>query len=292
MLRSMTGFGSAQGDLDGVDFSVELRSINNRYFKLTIKLPDGLAAVEMEIDKLVRSKLNRGTITLSVRMKLAGKQGIGEINLAAVEAYTEQLKSLAADNPSLRIDLASLLQLPGICQVQSTDELLSRTRRGLMKLIGKALDELVKMRDDEGKVLSADLRKNCRVVTDSLGTLTGLAPKVVENYQQRLVTRIGDLTQDANVEVDKDSLAKEVAIFAERCDIAEEITRLGGHMEHFDHSVDDTEPAGRKLDFIAQEMLREANTIASKANDAQIARLVVLIKTAIDRIKEQVQNVE
>ena len=161
-----------------------------------------------------------------------------------------------------------------------------------MELTGRAMDGLVQMRQSEGLVLQEDLLKNCDVVAASLARVAARSPQVVRDYQRRLATRVEELTCGTDVPVARESLATEVAIFAERSDIAEEIVRLSGHLAQFRQSVSSNEPAGRKLDFIAQEMLREANTIASKSNDAEIAREVVEIKTAIDRIKEQVQNVE
>jgi uncharacterized protein (TIGR00255 family) len=293
MLRSMTGFGSAGGLVDGVEYAVEIRSVNNRYFKVCIKLPEYMSSVEVEIEKLLRSALSRGSIFAAVRIKLPEEKAACQVNTAALMKYLDQLKELEIEaNPTLRIDLGSLLQLPGVCEEPPLDKLLEQTKDGLMKLIHKALADLVKMRTEEGKAIKVELMAHCKTVADNLKVVEAQAPQVVLDYQQRLADRVKELTAAGNIQIDQDNLVREVAIFAERCDIAEEVARLRGHLEQFTEAVDSPEPAGRKLDFIAQEMLREANTIASKANDAKIARAVVEIKTAIDRIKEQVQNVE
>jgi len=293
MLRSMTGFGSSAGRVGGVEYAVEVRSVNNRYFKPVTRLPDSWAGAEVEIERLLRGPLRRGAVTVTVRMKLPDEQAAYRVNTVAMGKYIEQLRPLEIDaNPMMRLDLGSLLLLPGACEPPSYDEIVRETRAGLMNLVGEAISALLAMRQQEGKALEQELRHNCDAAEESLSAVARRAPLVLREYHDRLGSRVRELTGAAGVELDKDSLAREVAIFAERCDIAEEISRLAGHMAQFRDTLDGPQPAGRKLDFIAQEMLREANTIAAKANDSEIARAVVEIKTAVDRIKEQVQNVE
>ena len=205
----------------------------------------------------------------------------------------DQLKALEVEaNPTLRIDLGSLLQLPGVCREPGLEDLGEETREGLMELIGRAMDGLVGMRECEGRGLREDLLKNCDLVTKSVAKVAARAPEAVKDYQRRLTARVEELTRGTDAAADPHALAAEVAIFAERSDISEEVARLKLHLEQFRQNVSGDEPAGRKLDFIAQELLREANTIASKCNDTETACEVVEIKTAIDRIKEQVHNVE
>ena len=293
MLRSMTGFGSAAGQVESVSYVVEVRSVNNRYLKISCKLPDFLAAAESEIEALVRHRVQRGTLMLSVQTRLPEDRAAGRVNTAVLGNYLDQLRMIDVEgNPMLRVDLAALMQLPGVCEPPSLEGLVETTRDGLLALVAQAIDDLAKMRRKEGDNLKADLLGNCDEIERNLAAIAVVAPKVVVDYHDRLAFRVAELTRAGNVNIDEDLLAREVAIFADRCDIAEEITRLRAHVEQFRQSVDSPEPAGRKLDFIAQEMLREANTIASKANSAEIGRHVVDIKTAIDRIKEQVQNVE
>ncbi len=293
MLRSMTGFGAAAAEVEGVRYAVEARSVNNRYLKGVIRLPDGLSQMEADADKRLRARLSRGTITLNVQMRLPEDQAVGRINTTALGHYLRQLRELEAEGEAgLRIDLATLSTLPGVCEPPSPQELLERTREGLLALIDEALAALVAMREEEGRTIQADLLANCDAIEKELAAVSEAAPQVVEDYRQRLAERVEQLTREGNVTIDQDQLAREVAIFAERSDVAEEITRLTGHLGQFRQTVPRNEPTGRKLDFITQEMLREANTIASKANSGEIARRVVDIKTAIDRIKEQVQNVE
>ena len=293
MLRSMTGFGSAQGRVETVEYSVEIRSVNNRYFKPVIKLPENWANIEADIEKLLRGKLSRGTIVLTVRMKLPEDKAVCKLNVTAMTAYLEQLRPILVEtNPVLRVDLGQLVQLPGVCEPPELSDLMAKSYDGLMALVSQALDALVVMRQKEGQLLKADLSGLCEALERNLLEVAAKSPQVVKDYHQRLADRVAELTNAGKIDMDADNLAREVAIFAERCDIAEEVARLGGHIKHFRQAMSSPEPGGRKLDFIAQEMLRETNTIASKANSADIARAVVEMKTAIDRIKEQVQNAE
>jgi len=293
MLRSMTGFGSATGCVEGVQFTVEVRSVNNRYLKPVIKLPEYWAAAEAEVEALLRRQINRGTVTLNVRVKLPDEQAAHRVNMAALTSYIEQLKVLEVEaNPTMRIDLAALLALPGVCEPPPIEDLCQRTKAGLMKLVEGALENLARMRSREGGALGKELKAHCKLLLKQVGVVHQKSPKVVEDYRDRLTARIRELTGSGTAGVDPDVLAREVALFAERCDVREELARLKSHVEQFLSASDSPDPAGRKLDFIAQELLREANTIASKANDADVARAAVEMKTAIDRIKEQVQNIE
>ena len=211
----------------------------------------------------------------------------------ALASYIDQLKILEVEaNPLMRIDLGSLLALPGVCEPPPIEDLCQRTKAGMLKLVEQGVGNLERMRFREGVVLGKELKVQCKLVLGHVRAVGEKTPKVVEDYRDRLAAKICELTGSGMAGVDPDVLAREVALFAERRDVTEELSRLKSHVEQFLSESDSPEPAGRKLDFIAQEMLREANTIASKANDAEIACSAVEIKTAIDRIKEQVQNIE
>ncbi|MCL2700798.1 MAG: YicC family protein [Phycisphaerae bacterium] len=293
MLRSMTGFGSAGGQVNGIEYVVELRSVNNRYFKASMKLPEFWSKADVEIEQVLRRQVTRGSVTASVRMRIPEDKKAYRVNVKALEGYVEQLQGLAKGYGSpLRIDLAGIMQLPGVCEPPPLEEMLEATHDALMKLVEQAVDALLAMRQREGGVLRADLLANVSVVEEQLAIVAKRAPHVVRDYHARLAARVAELMNAGSLPLDTEQLTREVAVFAERCDVAEEISRLGAHTAQFREAIDSPEPAGRKLDFIAQEMLREANTIGSKSNDADIARAVVEIKTAIDRIKEQAANAE
>lgn len=296
----MTGFGDATLQVAGVSYAVDIRSLNNRYFKATLRLPDAIAGLEAEIETLLRKKLNRGSITLTVNRRAVDTQSTHHVNDTALLAYLSHLETIhhkVASNGdrNVNIDLTALLALPGVLQpTEDHLELLQQARPVVLKLVEQAADRLLAMRIVEGQALEQDLARQREVIRQRLTTIAQRVPVVIEEYHQRLRTRIDDLLARAQLTVTEPDLIREVAIFAERSDISEEVSRLSGHLEQFEQIVqaDKGDPAGRTLDFLAQEMLREANTIASKSNDVQIARATVDVKGAIDRIKEQVQNVE
>jgi uncharacterized protein (TIGR00255 family) len=293
MIISMTGFGDAHADRDGTHYAVEIRSLNNRYFKPIIKLPESVSGLEPELESMLREKLGRGSITYILKMRSDSAEAAYHINTQALKSYLEQLQTVKGIDRLVQIDLASLVQLPGVCQEprDDTDEM---ERRGpiVRELTAKAIVKLNAMRTREGEQLFNELMRHVGVIAANLAEIAKRAPSVIEDYHRRLSLRVGQLLSKAELKVNEPDLIKEVAVFAERADIAEEIQRLTSHLGAFEQACREGEHAGRKLDFITQEMLREANTIASKANDAQIARHIVEIKGAIDRLKEQVQNAE
>lgn len=285
----MTGFGDASTEVDGIHFAVELRTLNNRYFKANIRLPEEIAALEAELDSLLRKRLSRGSVTLNVNLRFTSAEAAYEINEAALRKYYDQAKHIDAS-----VELGSLMSLPGVIQPPASSDLVDKCREVLPDLAAEACDKLQAMRATEGKGLADDLLKHLKIIAERVDIIAERAPTVVSEYQARLENRMEAMLKQAKLEMDKVDLLKEVAIFAERSDIAEETQRIKAHLDQFERIVTggNGEPAGRTLDFIAQELLREANTIASKSNDAQISKVSVEIKGAIDRIKEQVQNVE
>lgn len=285
----MTGFGDASCEAAGAHYGLELRSINNRYYKASIRLPEELAGLEADMDSLLRKRFNRGSITLT--LAFADKSGATahEVNDAALEHYVAHLKKLG-----MQIDAAALLSLPGVLQPPQRDDLLERTRPIVAKLAEQACDKLNQMREVEGRGLAEDILEHGKYIEQRIEKIAERGPGVVEEYHLRLRARMDQLLARAELNLAEVDLAKEVAVFADRCDIAEEVQRIRAHLRQFDEIIhrDSGEPAGRTLDFLAQELLREANTIGSKSNDATISRIIVEVKGAIDRIKEQVQNVE
>lgn len=293
MILSMTGFGAAEACEGGVSYRVEIRSVNNRYFKSAIKLPEHLQRFEGDVDRLLRSRLGRGSVAFALRLRDDNSPTSVRINPAALKKYVETLETVAASHPSASIDLAVLLEYPGVCEPVEMDEaVLTAQFRIVERLTTEAMDKLISMRQVEGQALERDLAEQCTTIRDRLSQIADRAPSVVEEYHKRLRTRVQQLLETASVELDQESLIREVAIFAERCDVNEELSRLASHLDQFAELCASPEEAGRKLDFLAQEMLREANTIGSKASDGQVSRHVVEIKAAIDRLKEQVQNIE
>ncbi len=294
MPLSMTGFGQASREVAGFLVTVEVRTVNSRYYKATIRVPDAWSPLEADIEQRLREKIYRGSVYVKGRMKATSAEGAGEVNIAALERYLEQIEVVRPDQTdvALTVDLASMLQLPGVCEPPEGEELLQKLRPGLMDVVDEALAAVVDMRTKEGETIVSDLLACCDMIEAKAAEMAELAPRVAGYYYERLKKRVEKLTASARLELDSNDLIKEVALFADRSDIAEELSRLGSHLAQFRASLGGEEHPGRKLDFIAQEMLREANTIGSKANDVDITQAVVETKTAVDRIKEQVQNVE
>lgn len=297
MIRSMTGFGGAAGVVDLVHYSVELRSLNNRYFKLSCRLPEALMGMEGEFEQRIKKHMHRGSITLTVKLKDDADRAVSKINDEALAGYLTHLRELQ-DRLGVNgatVDLTALLSLPGVLSSAPEDpESESKTRSALLELIDQAADKLNAMRRAEGQKLAEDLAGHLQQLADRATMIRGRRPLVLREYEDRLCTRVKELIKRAELDVDKVDLLREVAIYADRSDIAEELDRTDGHLEQFRSVLEreTVEPDGRTLDFISQELLREANTIASKSADATIAKASVEMKSAIDRIKEQVQNVE
>jgi len=295
----MTGFGDASEQVDGAEFSVEVRSLNNRYFKATIRLPDSIAGLEAELDSRLRKRFARGSLALTVRISSSHAAEPRRINQSTLQRYLGEMKRLAAnldDTPRPTLDLTTLLLLPGVLESGEADERswVHHARPIVMRLTDTACDRLRAMRQAEGAEIADDLSTRRARIAEHLDAVAERAGVVVDEYHRRLQARVEELTAKAQLSVEATDLMREVAIYADRCDIAEELQRLSTHLKQFDEilAADGAEPSGRTLDFLAQELLREANTIASKSNDAQISRAIVDMKGQIDRIKEQVQNIE
>ncbi len=292
----MTGFGGASAKTDDAEYFVELRSVNNKYFKAVFRLSEEYQSLEPVLEVAMRKTLKRGTVTMRVAISESSEQAALNVNYRALEHYIGELrKAPSVKSGEVALDAGALLQLPGVLQPPGgEDERIERARAVLVPLVEKAAEAMLEFRRTEGAALREDLGNQHDLIADRLTKIEAKAPDVAQVYQQRLRTRMESLLADAGMTVEPADLIREIAVYAERTDIAEEITRLRGHLSQFRDRLDDQsgEPVGRTMDFITQEMLREANTIASKSPDAEISRFTVEIKGAIDRIKEQVQNIE
>jgi len=294
MINSMTGYGEAQGEVNSVSYLVEIKTLNHRYFKTIVKLPELVAFLEEDIEKLLRKNLSRGTVNYVLRLKNTSVNALFDIDETALQAVVEKLNR-AGSSAGVKgaIDISNLLSLPGIIQPATPDkEVAGQIKEAVLEISRKAIDKVKQMRAAEGNFLEADLKKHCSAIEQDLGQIRARRATVLQEYSTKLRQRVDALLAEAKLKLDEETLAREVAIFADRSDISEEVARLDSHLQQFVQCCQANEQAGRRLDFIGQEMLREANTIASKASDTEIIRCVVDIKCWIDRIKELVQNVE
>jgi len=297
MIRSMTGFGDASAGAGGTSYTLELRSLNNKFFKLGCRLPEELSGLEAELEAMLRKAVSRGSFTMALKTKVDDTHAASRINEEALMTYLGHLEVVRTKvhDQAVNIDLTQLLAMPGVLMpAQDADAAIGQARPILRDLLATAIGKLTAMRQTEGEALAKDLNHQLAFLLERVEMIAERSPTVVNEYHDKLSARVNDLMAKAELKVNETDLIREVAIFADRADIAEEVTRLRQHVKQFREILDapDEEPAGRTLDFLAQEMLRESNTIGSKCNDAQISRCVVELKSAIDRIKEQVQNVE
>ncbi len=290
LLSSMTGFGEAHSQSGPIAVAVEVRTINSRHLKLNLRTSDGYAALEPEIDALVRKSIRRGTVQVNLRVTRVSSADDYQINENVLLGYQQQIASLAGGDAP---ELASLLSLPGV--IADRRQITTEPKEDwptIQPVVEEALSSLRTMREQEGKALHEDLLANIDHVAGELIGVEARAPAVAEAYRDRLTERVQKALEGLGASVEPSELIREVAVFADRTDISEETVRLRSHLDQFREATQLQESSGRKLEFITQEMGREVNTIGSKANDAEISQRVVEMKTALERIREQVQNVE
>jgi uncharacterized protein (TIGR00255 family) len=290
----MTGFGEAHRRHDGVAVAVEVRTINGRYFKLNYKSAEGYSSLEPEIESIVREPVKRGSVQVNLRIDRARSAEDYRLNLNVLANYRQQIDELHKQWQSAdAVSLETLLMLPGVVDEDPIGSFDPAEDWPLVReTLLAALENLAKMRTQEGLAMQADLAANCAVIAGELASIEARAPLVVDAYRSRLEERVAKVLQEQQITLNPSDLIREISVYAERSDISEEIVRLHSHLEQFQTIVELPESSGRKLDFLTQELFREANTIGSKSSDVQIARHVIEIKAAIEKIREMIQNVE
>jgi len=291
---SMTGFGEARRQDKNLAVGVELRTVNNRYFKFSMRSSDGYGTLEPQIEAIVRDQVKRGTVTLSLRVDQLATDDAYTLNSAVLTGYRRQLEQLQTSwGITDPVVPTSLLQLPGV--VRETQAAVNRADEGwpvVQEVVREALARLNQMRDEEGRNMAIDLTANCRTISDEVDKIALRAPFTVGAYRNRLHDRVAKVLEEYGVSLNPADLIREVSIFAERSDISEEMVRLRSHLDQFHTILAAGDSVGRKLEFLIQEMFREVNTIGSKSTDVEIARHVIEMKTAIERLREMIQNVE
>lgn len=293
-MKSMTGFGRGHSNRDGLSAVVEIASINRRQSEISLSLPRDIELIENRIRERINQRVARGRLTVRVSVELNEQVSAGSVHLnrTLAKAYASELQQLASElGLSTGLTLDCLAQLPGVVKTPSTgldpDALWPLVESALKT----ALDALVRMRAREGAQLARDLSARISKMRKLGRRIAARAPKQAAHYRNALLHRIRAAGLDS-VKAQDERILKEVVLFADRCDISEELARLQCHFQQFDDCRKSTEPVGRTLDFLAQEMNREINTIGSKANDPLISRAVVEFKAELERFREQVQNIE
>lgn len=293
LISSMTGYGRAELTKRGVTASVEVRSVNSRYLEVTTRLPRSLSHREKDVKEIIRSFMSRGSLNVTVKIE---KESNGEtplkINTSAAKSYFRLLNDLRKTvKVRERVKLEHLLNFSEILEPVDIEEADTKEWEQVEETIRKALDQLNAMRMNEGKELAKDFEKRIRWIDETLNEIERLSVNRIPEERKRLQERVAQLLQDKSV-VDQNRLELEIALLADKLDITEECVRYRTHNKFFLDAIKSEESPGRKLNFLIQEMNREANTIGSKANDAAIAHLVVKLKEELERIREQLQNIE
>lgn len=297
MLLSMTGFGEGRSSSSGVSISVEVRAVNNRYLKVSVRGSDPYPMLEPDIEKILRQKIRRGTITVLVRAQRESHNANTLLNQEILTQYIQQIRQLS-ERLGLR-DYTPLLNgvvlLPGVTNPNLSDlgALAEEEHLVMERALHIAIDSLQRMRQTEGQAMALELMNHHQRVSHYLNLIRGIVPQVAANYRLRMRERIRLALSDSNIFPQDEDLIREVAIFAERIDISEEIMRLSSHLDQFKKVVqEEKDSPGRKLEFLVQEMGRETNTIGSKSGDVTISRHTVEIKSELEKIRELVQNIE
>ncbi|MDQ6736661.1 MAG: YicC family protein [Gemmatimonadota bacterium] len=293
MINSMTGFGSAEGTVGALRVSVEIRSVNHRFFNPAIKLPNRMAQWEGDVRETMRKRFSRGHVSLSVRVSGDTERALA-IDEERVAAYVAQLRGMK-DRLGLAgdVDVATVMRLPDVITSADADDTeVVGTVDELTAIVNDAANGLDLMRDAEGARIADFLNEHLAIIQTALARVKSRAPERLAEQQKRLQTAVAELAR--GVAVDPQRLAQEIAILADRMDVAEELNRFTAHIAAFRAALSDREAAGvgKRLGFLIQEMLREANTTGSKANDSQILGEVVAIKEELERLREQSENVE
>lgn len=291
MIKSMTGYGKGEANGPAGRCVVEIRTVNHRYGEVTVKLPRSFLAYEHDLRKAAGSRIKRGKADLFVQWEeAAGAAQVPPVNLAAARGYQAAFLELARElRLSPEIPLSLIVGQRNVLQEAAGEEQPDLLPQ-VLQAVQAALDAHDTMRLREGEALERDLRERRQGLAELVVQVTERAPLVVEEYQVKLQQRLVKLLNDT--ELDPQRLALEVALMADRCDVTEELVRLQSHFVQFDEALALAEPVGRKLDFLMQELNREVNTIGSKANDATVTALVVQLKAELERMREQVQNIE
>ena len=292
MLKSMTGYGRAQKILNGRDITVEIRSVNHRYYEYTSRIPRTYSYIDEKMKALLKTSISRGKIDVSVTINnIEGKDSEIAVNKSIAEGYVSALRGIA-DELGLKDDLtlSKLIKLPDIFNIQKTPDDEEMVWNDVYEVTNDALEKFIDMRSVEGKALGENIIEKADYILEMVEKVEELSPQTVENYRNRLYKKLSEVLEDKNI--DDQRILTEAAVFSEKIAVDEETGRLRSHISQLKTILESDEAVGRKLDFIVQEINREVNTIGSKAQDLNVTKIVVEMKSEIEKIREQIQNIE
>lgn len=298
MLLSMTGFGEARRHSEHLNLAVEIRAVNNRFLKVVVRASEPYGLFEPELERVIRKTVRRGTLQVQIRADRQGRAGNYRLNLVALRSYIEQIRTLGSemglDPSALNALSAQAVTLPGVAPEPGQIDFDAESEwPPLEQTVEEALARLQQMRQDEGRRMGEELLSLRERIATALQQIRERVPHVTTGYRDRLLDRVRTLVADSSVTLNDEDVIREVAIYADRSDVSEELVRLQSHLDQFKEVIEsESDSPGRKMEFLVQEMGRETNTIGSKAADVQISRHVVEIKANLEKIRELIQNIE
>lgn len=292
MIRSMTGYGRSQQTLDGREILVEIKSVNHRYFEFSARVPRAYGYLEEKLKSFLQGKVSRGKIEMGVTIyNIEGKDALIEVNSSIAKGYVDALRK-ANETLELKDDitLSNLIRLPDIFNVIKNTEDEEAIWNDVKIVAEEALNSFVSMREAEGVKMREDVEQRLNYIEQLVEKVEERSPMVTEAYRERLYNKLSEILNDKKI--DEQRILTEAAIFSEKTAVDEETVRLKSHINQFRSLLEINEPVGRKLDFLIQEFNRESNTVGSKAQDVEITKIVVELKSEIEKIREQIQNIE
>lgn len=291
MIISMTGFGRAEGEFQKKHYSIELKSLNNRYCEISVKLPKYLMSKELELKELIRTKISRGKIYLNINTDKELSTG-DSINTDVVKSYYNSIKTIRkAIGSKEKIKLEHLLSFSDAFSNDEIGEAGEEEYNFIKELINRALGDLIKMKENEGNFLYEDIKKRIGILEEESAKILEYGKNRVSKERERIYSMLNEIMTDKTL-ISENRVEMEIVLYAEKLDITEECTRLDSHLKYFRNFMDSKENAGRRLNFLLQEMNREINTIASKSSDAVISQTASALKEELEKVREQIQNVE
>ena len=292
MLKSMTGFGRSKYEIEGREYAVEIKSVNNRYSDINIKMPRSISFLEEKVKKTITNSISRGKVDVFVNFTNNSEKGKKiKINTELAKQYIEELRNLQKETEVIdNMGIMDICKMPEVLNLKTEEDDEEVLWQELLECLNNAITSFIFMRENEGTKIREDLERRIACVKDKIEEISKISSGLVEEYVVKLEKRVNELLKTSVV--DETRLAQEIVIYSDKCSVEEELTRLRSHISQFLNLLSETNPIGKKLDFLIQEMNRETNTIGSKANNLEITNLVVDIKTEIENIREQVQNIE
>lgn len=292
MLKSMTGFGRSKYENEGREYLVEIKSVNNRYSDISIKLPRNISFLEEKVKTAISNSISRGKVDVFINFINNSEKGKKiQINTELAKQYINELKRLQTETEIIdNIGIMDICKMPEVLNLKIEDDDETLLWQELSECLNNAITSFLLMRENEGAKIKEDLEKRIECVKEKIEKISEISTGLVEEYVVKLEKRVNELLKTSVV--DETRLAQEIVIYSDKCSVEEELTRLRSHISQFLNLLNEAIPIGKKLDFLIQEMNRETNTIGSKANSLEITNLVVDIKTEIENIREQVQNIE